>query len=411
MEKLVGLKLGGKLTQIGDITEYENEEIKVKTITRHKDPAHLESSVIRQIYKLDFEVKVFTETITDARIIKYTSCAGRGDELFYIVSGTNIFHGDPIWTKMHPFAKEIKFENEERLELSVNEDLDKDTLEGNYLFVGGRNNFTHQIIDSYSLYAWHRLNKDAEHKLLDGVIIGEMNGIVAFCKEADQYWNESQIKTISIKSEKSSTQQWNSSITRVQKLQLVKHLSIFTAFKSVKEGMGITKAFKELGIRNIKSINVLAERSSNYNKVGFLAREDSRILNQSEISSQLRRMGVDIIEGIKGYNVIERVKLISKYDIIISPPGSDNINAALFSRDDCLLIYMQSSIPSNTTTNPYYTLAGYRYYLPVLQRTLFWQASKQQDMHSGEWSIKELIGMLASYGIRSLRSFEQDSKI
>lgn len=172
--------------------------------------------------------------------------------------------------------------------------------------------------------------------------------------------------------------------------------------------MGISKIIKDLGYNKANAHGILATRSFDSKKIGFLAREDSRIINQKEICSQLRQIGVDIIEDIKSKNATQRVKIISKYDILISPPGSDNINAALFSRDDCLLVYMQTFIPKDTARNPYYTLAGYRYYLPVLHRTLFWLADTKNGMHGGTWATKKLIEMLRSYGIQILRSNEYD---
>ena len=135
------------------------------------------------------------------------------------------------------------------------------------------------------------------------------------------------------------------------------------------------------------------EQYQNYNKrTIFLSRNDDRILNQKQLCETLSsKYSVEISNDLTSLSVTEKFEYLSIYGTLILPPGSESINAFCFSDNDSHLIQMIPRKLVEILDTPFHSLAGFRYYLPFLNRISFWEPdSFGLGINSGRWSLRNI---------------------
>ena len=167
-----------------------------------------------------------------------------------------------------------------------------------------------------------------------------------------------------------------------KELILVKHISIFHRYHLISE------ILKSDDFKESITTHVHGNIPGRGNRTGFVARSYPRVLNEERIIEKLIAANVGSVARIKDVEKVPlryRKELFSSFDVIYMPPGSDNINAFLFSDYDCHLVQMINQDLDEWFQNPFLSIAGMRYMLPYLHRIAFWKSSISTGTHTGYW--------------------------
>ena len=126
----------------------------------------------------------------------------------------------------------------------------------------------------------------------------------------------------------------------------------------------------------------------------YLGRNDGRIKNQKTIEEYLsKNFEARIVRDMQRYNYTQKRELISSYNNIVMPPGSENINALCFSNSKCNLYQMIPGPISKVLESPFTSYAGLRYLLPFLHRLVFIPGNQNNSLNepnTGEWAIEDI---------------------
>jgi len=328
-------------------------------------PAMLASKQVIKLFKKDLIIDSIVERIVNVKIYYIRLGSQKIDELYYFNADKKTFHGEKVWSRMHYFFDILP-------QIRVSQ-----TFEHTHWFIGSRNNFTHQLVDFFPNYLMAK-NMGQENIRW---IIGQENKILDLLQTKGEINNTN--TTILIDMPESYNRNGiKIHCSHFKELYLVRHLSIF-------------KAFKLLRKENNRKLNIKSQQDSKVKirKIGIFAREDNRIHNQREIHKALSdNFNAKIIENISSLSIAERINILKDFTILILPPGSDNINGLCFSSINTQFIQMISCKQRELTSNPYYSYACLRYLLPFLDRTSFWEASKKDNnnLHAGYWEPDDL---------------------
>jgi hypothetical protein len=164
-------------------------------------------------------------------------------------------------------------------------------------------------------------------------------------------------------------------------LAIPKHISIFKAYDLVSDAFRFTAKTGS------------PSRVQPSNRSGFLNREDGRIENGAELENHLStRYGTTIINSMSKLNYAQKAALLSPFQTLLLPPGSDNINAFCFAPKTTKLIQLTPIPNQDILSSPFYSYAGIRYALPFLDRIALVPsiAVGSQGLNSGKWHTQDI---------------------
>jgi hypothetical protein len=272
--------------------------------------------------------------------------------------------GEVFWPSYHYFRSDVmRFVDSLRQnEIPLN-DL--------AVFIGGRDNFTHAFMDyAPSALMIEGLLPDTSIPLYTGVRSHVQD--LAYESMVGQHFfnNREGLKAITVKLSDTLSVR----LSRYNRLFAIRHLSIFTLTKMVRERI------HSEGYQN------LVPEVDKYQRTAIMRDTNDRILNQQDVLSQLVKSGIHPYHGIHMLPIKKRIDLLKNAREIVVPPGSDNVNAILFTRDSCEILQMLC-MPKhiNQLQRRLFYYSGVRYLLPVLSRLKFWIASRSRDLLAGEW--------------------------
>lgn len=348
-------------------------------------PKDISRQLIAKTFKKDIFIDCILEEIEDVTLYYLVSNEERGDELYYFSKGDRFFHGERVWSAYHSFVPALA-----RLHPSC-------TIDEPCYFVGSRNNYTHQLVD-FSPNLFYRIVMGDDIRIPSECvnIFGRPNQILEeilkhktvapyICSHGGSLYL-SDIGVTSI------LPGWSVKCIRFKRLYLIRHMSIFLAFHLVREFM----------CNPISPSNISSSRKS----ILFLERPDKRVANQDELVTYLRnKWHADSRKNIHQISYAQKQEIFSSYDLIILPPGSDNINGFCFSGLSCKFIQLSPVEASDLLRNPFLSYASMRYCLPFLHRTDFLPAKpkgQNGNLLSGSWETSRLESLiykaLAAYG-------------
>ena len=334
-------------------------------------PSSINKNSLLKVFKNDFCIESIIEKITCCDIFYITNNAGPGEELYYFLGNDRLFHGDLCWSRYHGFLSHL-------LDVPVHLRLKQPCW-----FVGSRNNYTHQLLDFFPNYqVFSEILLPTPPRSLS-FLSGQANEIAQAllnCKTANisDAHNFCNIRELT----DSSSQIGSWTVTRIQctELYLAKHLSIF-------------KRFSLLSSLFTNYLPLPASARLTKPRIGYLRRSDQRISNQALIQSHLvRNWDAAIIDPLQSHSFKSKSEILSKFDVLIVPPGSENINAFLFARSDCKFVQLMSVSVQEMLSSPFTSYAGLRYQLPFLSRIAYVAGMRNSatDINSGIWSTESL---------------------
>ena len=148
---------------------------------------------------------------------------------------------------------------------------------------------------------------------------------------------------------------WSVSVTQFKELYLVKHISIFAARQLLIQHFGHTKA----------------KLNGSTIRIGFITRDDDRVINQRDLIEHLSiKWNAKPISKIHLLDFGQKQRLLNSFDILITPPGSDNINAFLFSSKRTYIIQLNPFEVNFEHNNPFHTFACIRYQITEMERII-----------------------------------------
>ena len=362
----------GPAAQFGETVAWKLPNDERKKFLRRNLPKNLGYDNVLTTFKEDFEIDYSIDKLQEVDIFYITQ---PGEELYYFRVGNRLFHGNKVWSKWHSF---IPFLNDLRPSKWIGEPS---------FFVGSRPNYTHQTIDFLpNLLLKSKLQGITPKETIN--IIGKKNQIleqyIKFIKETtNRHPQFTQLADFEDLNNSRSFGGWQIKCITFRELYLVRHLSIFTAFNLLHEMF-------RMPIENTLQKD---EQYQNYNKrTIFLSRNDDRILNQKQLCETLSsKYSVEISNDLTSLSVTEKFEYLSIYGTLILPPGSESINAFCFSDNDSHLIQMIPRKLVEILDTPFHSLAGFRYYLPFLNRISFWEPdSFGPGINSGRWSLRNI---------------------
>jgi hypothetical protein len=298
--------------------------------------------------------------------------SGRDDELYYFHCGDKLFHGEKAWSNFHhPFL------------WSFQHIAPSCWIEQPCWFAGTRNNYTHQLLDFLpNLLLREELNSSSDIMIRTNVF-GKTNSIIESLRESPSINNACSRKKIFL-ADLGTTQtvgKFNVRCVRFRDLVIPKHISIFKAYALLSDAFRFT--------RNSSG----QAKTQTTNSIGFLSRDDGRIENSAELEEHLTTFhGARIIKQMEGLSYAEKAALLSSFETLVLPPGSDNINAFCFSDNATKLIQLSPIPIQKTLSTPFYSYAGIRYALPFLDRiTLVPRIeNRSQELINGNWCTREI---------------------
>lgn len=369
----MSLQLVGPTSSMGELLDFRLNPPHTKSYCeKFIFPGLNKIDFMRQFQK-DILINSFVETFRDLDIYYITSICG-GEELYYFRRGNKLFHGETVWSDYHssflPYLENIQ----------PSEEVADDSL-----FIGSKNNYTHQLIDCLPNLLWFGKWLQNDYFNSATQVYGSPNSILDSINEIPQvmlYRNQKKSLNLASLGQSVSVLGWNIKCIRFKKIHLVKHLSIFESFSLVKE------CFDTLRLNS----NDNYCESNKY--ITFLARSDDRIKNQKDIIHYLNNIpNTRVVQNIEKLSYAQKKNLISKSDSVILPPGSDNINGLCFTCDNTKLVQMISTSSSQLLGNPFTSLAGIRYLLPFMHRTRLFESFKtyHAEMYAGMWDVSQLM--------------------
>ena len=364
-------RLIGPINQIGKIIQFElPEHNRVASLSAYLDESRLDL-LIKQFAK-DFIVESFIEKLSSVDIYYLTTEEGRGDELYYFAANGFLYHGEKVWSEYHPFVFEL-----EKIKPSAH-------ISELCAFVGSRNNYTHQLLDFFPSHMILQKYMDTAFGTQVPSVFGRSNSILEQICIATQseYFNQCLPLFLSDYGTDVNVGCWKVRCIRFARLLLVRHLSIYKSYSTLYDAL----------MRNISL-------TSNYHirqrhTIAFLTRGDQRIINEQEIVDSLQKnWNCQIISDLSTYSYAQKADLLKAFDVLVLPPGSDNINAFLFAKSSARFVQLIPASFSEMIENPFYSFASLRYMLPFLERITVVKPTNFTEnvpINSGVWNICDL---------------------
>jgi hypothetical protein len=360
---------------LGECIEFENAPKSRLDYIKRWSPKGIDSRDLVRAFKRDITIDSLVERIANVNVYYIESVHGRGDELYYFSCNNHFFHGEKIWSCYHPFFPALK---------SISPSAE--VVDSSW-FVGSRNNYTHQLIDFLPNLIYRAKNATYLDPSVPN-IFGQTNSILESVGEVPFIKRGLNAPRLFLRDlgEPVNVGSWRVRCIRFHDLMLVRHLSVFKAFSLVQS------AFNTVSVHNDSKYT--RTRTSTL----YLSRVDSRVLNQNEIEAYLsKRYGVKIISDITRLGYAEKSKELVMHDRIISPPGSDNINALCFSSPQSLLVQMIPVMTSDLLDSPFTSHACLRYLLPFLHRTVLLPSRHAEQItgaNSWAWDLSAFENIL-----------------
>lgn len=307
------------------------------------------SQLLAKVFKKDALLECIVEQLFDTVLYYIYSEDGRGDELYYFQTKNRFFHGEVVWSRYHPFVAYLQ-------EIQPTEYIADDTW-----FVGSRNNYTHQVVDLLpSILVQKEISSVVDlasittvygrsNIMIDSFL--NLNSMSDFASQKKFYLDTLQVAK--------KVNGWNIKCVRLRSLKLVKHLSIFKCYDLL----------RNILIREDCG-SVLANQRI-FKTIGYLARLDSRIKNQDHLIAYLvARWNAVIVPNMSNLTFDEKQQALKEIDILILPPGSENINAFLLASNKTQFIQLIPGSVREMIRNPFKSFAGLRYQLPLMNRLI-----------------------------------------
>ncbi len=333
---------------------------------------------LAKVFKRDIILDSLVERISNVNVYYIETMHGRGDELYYFSCNNYLFHGEKIWSHYHPFLTHLP---------SISPTAE--VVDSSW-FVGSRNNYTHQLID-FLPNLIYRATKGPGYPGASCVnVFGKTNNILASVSEISILKRELNRPKLFLEELGHPVKHgpWRIRCIKFRDMFLVRHLSIFKAFSLVKEAFDLKK---------------LGTHSKNYhvkNSTLYLSRADNRVLNQELIEAYLlSHFEATIMKDMHAHSFAQKKDVLSSFDRIIMPPGSDNINALCFS-DATSILFQMIPVPTNELlASPFTSYAGLRYLIPFLHRLVFIPGEPMAlsgESNSGTWDLNSFKYALCS---------------
>jgi hypothetical protein len=355
-------------TPLGQCIDYQTSPKSRLDYIKRWTPEGIQYIDLVRAFKRDLIVDSFVERISNVNLYYAATTYGRGDELYYFACNNHFFHGEKMWSRYHPFFSALQ---------SMTPSTE---VLGSSWFVGSRNNYTHQLIDFLPNLIYRAQNVAYLPSSVPN-IFGKPNSILKSLCEVPLLKKELNGPSLFLEDlgKPVDVGNWRVRCIRFSDLFLVRHLSIYKAFSLLRSAFNMFSADNSLRNERTRPTTL------------FLSRADSRVLNQDKIENYLtREYGVTIINDMSRFSYAEKVKQLLMFDKIISPPGSDNINALCFSSPNSLLVQMIPVMTSDLLGSPFTSQACLRYLLPFLHRTVLISSRKDEkatDINSGTWDL------------------------
>ena len=362
----------GPTTPLGEVIEYSAGSSDNLDYVREYAPSEISSREFCRIFKKDLALEFIVEKTTDVDIYFVELNANRDDEIYYFKRGNNFFHGEKIWSDYHqPFLWAFQHISPSHI------------IEQPCWFAGTRNNYTHQLLDFLpNLLLREELNSSPDISCRLNVF-GKINSIVdslnespainkALSRDKVLLNNHGFVHTIGI---------WNIRCIRFRDLAIPKHISIFKAYNLLDQAFSFIT--REIVKNQAHSINGMA----------FLIRDDGRIENSSELEAHLTSFyGTSIINPMAQLSYAEKSALLKPFEVLVLPPGSDNINAYCFAPKKTRFIQLTPISNQDILSSPFYSYAGIRYSLPFLDRITLVPSitTGSQGLNSGKWCTQDI---------------------
>ena len=361
----------GPTTPLGEVIEYRAAPSSYHDYVRRNLPSDVSNREFCKTFKKDLTIEFAVEKLNNADIYFIEFNPGRDDELYYFRCGDKLFHGEKVWSDYHEFL------------WSFQHIAPSCWIEQPCWFAGTRNNYTHQLLDFLpNLLLREELNSSSDIMNRTNVF-GKTNSIIESLKESPLVKNAYSQKKLFLE-DLGATQtvgKFNIRCVRFRDLMIPKNISIFKAYALLSDAFQFTKNFG--GRAQIPTTN----------SIGFLSRDDGRIGNLAELEEHLKTShGAQIINQLERRSYVEKALLLSSFETLVLPPGSDNINAFCFSDNATKLIQL-SPIPfQKTLSSPFYSYAGIRIALPFLDRITIVPRieNESQELLKGNWCTREI---------------------
>jgi len=337
-------------------------------------PDKLDTANLALVFKRDIAVDTIVEKLYDVNLYYIESNQARGDELYYFLKNNQLFHGEQVWSKFHPFVPHLH-------EIPPSAEIADSSW-----FVGSRNNYTHQLVDFLPNLIYRMFSTEPYISSSYINIFGKTNAILRSVASIPLMRSGLDLPSMFLSQYGNPVEYgpWRIRCIRFRELYLIKHLSIFNSFSL------LDKIFAQPN-QHCCETDFPAVQTERFL---YLSRPDNRIINQPQIidflADQLQCM---ILEGIHKLSFSEKQRIISGYSHIILPPGSDNINALCFSHSQSVLFQMIPVNIEQMLESPFTSYACLRYLLPFLHRIVFLPCDtngQSDDINSGKWSIDKL---------------------
>ena len=313
-----------------------------------------------------FNDVIIVEVLINAGKQSYDLSQSKLEQIFYIYTTDRLLSlGELFWTDYHWFYGPVfKFlQSLDNKSLPINDEA---------LFIGGRDNFTHAFLDYGAglTYAKKYFNIDKIP-----VYVGVQSKIQCMAFESLGINSTNIYQDRLLSKEIQLDPSLSLKLTRVKSCYAFRHVSIFSlvnfAKKSLYDAIPIAKNCAQLASKKI-----------------YLSRmSNDRVINQNQVNKLMDLHGFFNLNNIHEFSIPDRMSMLNECTQIIVPPGSDNVNAILFSPDTCNVIQMLSISPHQslyeTRLHHYSSL---RYILPLFDRIKFWLANEVHSNISGKWS-------------------------
>jgi hypothetical protein len=272
--------------------------------------------------------KPFAIEATDVSLLVFNS---EGEDVhnykyFLISKNSEIFTDDQVnhhlWLKFFGFFNNVT-NNEvvlnQKFVQTVSEINNSDSL----VFVGGQSHFGHWLTDHLPLIL---LCEKAKY-------FSEKNFSYLGPKLNDFQVESLSFCGISHDFQQHSIGQYKLAVLKIKKLTLVTNLSIFQRYALLRE---------KFYFQETHSSSTISKTSLVSKKIYFkrgVVRGKQRIKNEAELINLLKEFNFDVITPHE-FNLREKQKLLSQYDLFVCPPASAYFNFYLFSKPSAHMIFL-----------------------------------------------------------------------
>ena len=348
---------------------YELATTEREVFVKRNIPSGLSAVKYLRTYKRDIYYDCIIEEHNNINVYYIDTNNGKGDELYYFELANGLYHGDKIWSRYHPF---IQFFDK----IKTTHYFNKPSL-----FVGTRNNYTHQLVDFLP-----NLLISNEYKTIfkedKSIVLGKPNKIIDQLLAMNSLkLNNEKLIWLNLHGPSEQIGRWRIRKFEFRNITIIRHLSVFRCFQLIKKHL-----------LNNHSISNSINNQNPQKKIGIIRRHDDRVQNLEEILVYLSKVfELIIIENIEALSFEKKSEYFSQFDILLVPPGSDNINAMCFCKKECIILLLSPFVMNDKILeDPYYSIAGLRYDLPFLNKIVRIPPILQTGQLSAIWCSKAI---------------------